>query len=183
MYKEYVINDEWKVQKEKDKSFHDSGTCRRKSIGSWKKFLKPVLQLHSPFLLTSFFRREEKRVRNRQEGSSISRQNFNANLETLHLAPTLFYHLPGFYLETRLLLILCPWEITSCRTFSDPIYFHQACMYWSSWWLCTRDSDPSHFIQLFWIQRIDSILILRKWNRSILIIKSQNFLDPCLAKP
>ena len=34
-----------------------------------------------------------------QEGSSISRQNLNENLETLHLARTLFYHLPGFYLK------------------------------------------------------------------------------------
>ena len=34
-----------------------------------------------------------------QKGSSISRQNLNDNLETLHLAPTLFYHLPGFYLK------------------------------------------------------------------------------------
>ena len=33
-----------------------------------------------------------------QEGSSISRQNLNVNLETSHLALTLFYHLPGFYL-------------------------------------------------------------------------------------
>ena len=31
------------------------------------------------------------------KGSSISRQNLNKNLETLHLAPTLIYHLPGFY--------------------------------------------------------------------------------------
>ena len=38
-----------------------------------------------------------------QEGSSISRQNLNENLETLHLAPTLFYHLPGFYLKTGFL--------------------------------------------------------------------------------
>ena len=35
-----------------------------------------------------------------QEGSSISRQHLNENLEILHLAPTLFYHLPGFYLKT-----------------------------------------------------------------------------------
>ena len=38
-----------------------------------------------------------------QEGSSISRQNLNKNLETLHLAPMLFYHLPGFYLKTGFL--------------------------------------------------------------------------------
>ena len=38
-----------------------------------------------------------------QEGSSISRQNVNENLETLHLAATLFYHLPGFYLKTGFL--------------------------------------------------------------------------------
>ena len=37
-------------------------------------------------------------------GSIISRQNLNENLETLHLAPTLFYHLPGFfYLKTDFL--------------------------------------------------------------------------------
>jgi hypothetical protein len=39
-------------------------------------------------------------VQIRQEGSSISRQNLNENLEPLHLAPKLFYHLPGFYLKT-----------------------------------------------------------------------------------
>ena len=39
-------------------------------------------------------------VNNVQEGSSISRQNLDENLETLHLAPTLFYHLPGFNLKT-----------------------------------------------------------------------------------
>ena len=38
-----------------------------------------------------------------QEGSSSSRQKLNKNLETLHLAPTLFYHLPGFYLKTGFL--------------------------------------------------------------------------------
>ena len=37
---------------------------------------------------------------NGQEGSSISRQNLKENLETLHLAPSLFSHLPGFYLKT-----------------------------------------------------------------------------------
>ena len=35
-----------------------------------------------------------------QAGSSISRQNLNENLETLHLAPMLFYRLPGFHLKT-----------------------------------------------------------------------------------
>ena len=38
-----------------------------------------------------------------QEGSNISRQNLNKNLETLHLAYTLFHHLPGFYLKTGFL--------------------------------------------------------------------------------
>ena len=38
-----------------------------------------------------------------QGGSSSSRQHFNENLETLRLAPTLFYHLPGFYLTTGFL--------------------------------------------------------------------------------
>ena len=38
-----------------------------------------------------------------QEGSSISRQNLNENLKTLHIAPTIFYHLPGFYLKTEFL--------------------------------------------------------------------------------
>ena len=33
-----------------------------------------------------------------QEGSKISRKKFNDNLETLHLAITLFYHLPGLHL-------------------------------------------------------------------------------------
>ena len=37
-----------------------------------------------------------------KEGSSISRQNFNENLETLHLAPTLFYYLPGFLSKNRM---------------------------------------------------------------------------------
>ena len=40
---------------------------------------------------------------NLKDGSSISRQNLNDNLETLHLAPTLFYHLPGFYLKSGFL--------------------------------------------------------------------------------
>ena len=36
---------------------------------------------------------------------SISRQNFNKNLETLHLAPTQFDHLPVlFYLKTGFVL-------------------------------------------------------------------------------
>ena len=34
---------------------------------------------------------------------SISRQHLNENLETLHLAPTLFYYLPGFYLKSGFL--------------------------------------------------------------------------------
>ena len=34
------------------------------------------------------------------EGSSISRQNLNDNLDTLHRTPTLFFHLPSFYLKT-----------------------------------------------------------------------------------
>ena len=33
----------------------------------------------------------------------ISRQNLNENLETLHLAPTLFSHPPGFYFKTGFL--------------------------------------------------------------------------------
>ena len=32
-----------------------------------------------------------------QEVSSISRQNLDENLETLHLAPTIYYLLLGFY--------------------------------------------------------------------------------------
>ena len=39
-----------------------------------------------------------------QEGSSISSQNMNENLGTLHLSPMLFYHLPGFYLKTGFLI-------------------------------------------------------------------------------
>ena len=31
-----------------------------------------------------------------QKERSIRRQNLNEDLETIHLAPTLFYHLPGF---------------------------------------------------------------------------------------
>ena len=38
-----------------------------------------------------------------QEGSSISRQNLNENLETLHLLTAQFYHLPGFYPKIRFL--------------------------------------------------------------------------------
>ena len=38
-----------------------------------------------------------------QEGSIISRQSLNENLETPYLAPTLFYHLPGLYLITGFL--------------------------------------------------------------------------------
>ena len=45
----------------------------------------------------------------RQEECSISRLNLNENLETLHLAPTQFLHLPGFYLKQDFQeLILCP---------------------------------------------------------------------------
>ena len=36
-----------------------------------------------------------KKTNGFQEGCIISRQNLNEKLETLHLAPTLFYHLPG----------------------------------------------------------------------------------------
>ena len=35
-----------------------------------------------------------------QEVSSTSSQNFKEILETLYLAPTLFYHLPGVYIKT-----------------------------------------------------------------------------------
>ena len=35
--------------------------------------------------------------------SSIGKQNLNENLETHHLAPTLIYHLPGFYHKTGFL--------------------------------------------------------------------------------
>ena len=38
-----------------------------------------------------------------QEGSSISRQNMNENLKTLHIAPTLFYNLLCFLLKTGIL--------------------------------------------------------------------------------
>jgi hypothetical protein len=38
-----------------------------------------------------------------QEGSSIRRQNLNEWIESLHLAPALFSHLPGFYLKTGFL--------------------------------------------------------------------------------
>ena len=38
------------------------------------------------------------------EGSrSVRRRNLNENLETLHLAFMLFYHLPSFYLKTGFL--------------------------------------------------------------------------------
>ena len=47
-----------------------------------------------------------------QEGSSISREN--EKLETLKLAPTLYYYLPGFILKQDfLILILCPWIVQS----------------------------------------------------------------------
>ena len=54
-----------------------------------------------------------------QKGSSISRQNFNENLETHHLALTLFNHIPGFYLEKgffnphHLSLIICAFKHTT----------------------------------------------------------------------
>ena len=35
-----------------------------------------------------------------EKGSIIIRQNLNEKLETLNLAPTLFYHRPGVYLKT-----------------------------------------------------------------------------------
>ena len=38
-----------------------------------------------------------------QEGRGINRKNLNENLETPHLAPALFSHLPGFYLKTGIL--------------------------------------------------------------------------------
>ena len=38
-----------------------------------------------------------------QEGSSISRQNLKENLESLHLALTLFYYLHGFCFKTEFL--------------------------------------------------------------------------------
>ena len=48
----------------------------------------------------------------RQEGRSMSRLNLNENLNTLHLAPTQFLHLPGFYPKTGFLRtqILCPYS-------------------------------------------------------------------------
>ena len=55
-------------------------------------------------------RKINRTYRNEQEGSSISRQNLNEKIETLRLAPTLFYHLPVFILKHDfLILILCPW--------------------------------------------------------------------------
>ena len=45
-----------------------------------------------------------------QEGSSNNRKNLNVNLETLYLARTQFYHLPGFYpKQDFLIFILSPW--------------------------------------------------------------------------
>ena len=38
-----------------------------------------------------------------QEGRGINRKNLNENLETPHLAPALFSHLPGIYLKTGIL--------------------------------------------------------------------------------
>ena len=42
-----------------------------------------------------------------QEGSSISRQNFVENLETLHPACTQFYHLPVLFPKTGFLTNHC----------------------------------------------------------------------------
>ena len=39
-----------------------------------------------------------------QEGRIISRKNLNEYLETLHLVPTQFCDLPGFYLQTGFLI-------------------------------------------------------------------------------
>ena len=38
-----------------------------------------------------------------QEGRGINRKNLNENLETPHLAPAIFSHLPGFYLKTGII--------------------------------------------------------------------------------
>ena len=38
-----------------------------------------------------------------QEGRGINRNNSYENLETPHLAPAIFSHLPGFYLKTGIL--------------------------------------------------------------------------------
>ena len=38
-----------------------------------------------------------------QEGNSIIRQDLNEQIESLHVAPALLYHLPGFYLKTGFL--------------------------------------------------------------------------------
>ena len=39
-----------------------------------------------------------------KEGCSISRQDLNEWIESLHLAPSLFYLLPGFYLKIGFLI-------------------------------------------------------------------------------
>ena len=39
-----------------------------------------------------------------QEGSSISRQDLNEKMESLHIAPALVYHIPDFYLKTGFLI-------------------------------------------------------------------------------
>ena len=41
--------------------------------------------------------------RNTQEGRNITRQNLNDYLEILHLAPTQFCDIPGFYRKTGFL--------------------------------------------------------------------------------
>ena len=47
--------------------------------------------------------KSQKNVDINQEGRGINRKNLNANLETPHLAPAIFSHLPGFYLKTVIL--------------------------------------------------------------------------------
>ena len=61
------------------------------------------------FFLFDIFYNTKKKVILRQEGS-ISREILNVNLETLHLASTQFYHLPGLILKQDFLItILCLW--------------------------------------------------------------------------
>ena len=38
-----------------------------------------------------------------RKGEGLPEKNLNENLETPHLAPALFSHLPGFYLKTGIL--------------------------------------------------------------------------------
>ena len=38
-----------------------------------------------------------------KKGEGLTEKNSNENLETPHLAPALFSHLPGFYLKTGIL--------------------------------------------------------------------------------